>query len=298
MTVLVTGVARDFPARCARHLAGRFDVVGIDITPPRRDLGRAHYLRADVRSPMLSSILRDIGPEVVIHHPRTDNPAVPPSLAVMHLVAALESVDTFNHLILSSSTTVHPAAATAPAVRTPDESDPVPLRGPARRLWETERWVLDSGCPATVVRMADPLSPDSPLGAHFSGQVVRVPMGFNPRLQFLHPSDATAAVAAAVAAGPSGALDLAAPDVLLLDQVLRILGRVGLPTLPALLGSLADELTHGRVVDPTPAQRVLGWRAHTTGRQVVQEYAGHVAPGWFSLEAAERQWARLRGRRA
>jgi UDP-glucose 4-epimerase len=50
--ILVTGVSRDLGSRVARTLAADDDnlVVGVDVTPPRHDLGRCSFVRADIRN--------------------------------------------------------------------------------------------------------------------------------------------------------------------------------------------------------------------------------------------------------
>ena len=55
--VLVTGVSRDLGARFARTLAkdDQYTVVGIDVAPPRHDLGNVTFLRADIRNPWTRS---------------------------------------------------------------------------------------------------------------------------------------------------------------------------------------------------------------------------------------------------
>jgi UDP-glucose 4-epimerase len=61
--VLVTGVSRDLGARFARSLAaeGHVEVVGIDVIPPRHDLGAADFVRADIRNPVISKVIATRG---------------------------------------------------------------------------------------------------------------------------------------------------------------------------------------------------------------------------------------------
>ncbi len=57
--VLVTGVSRDLGARFARSLAADDDVevVGLDLIPPRHDLGTADFVRADIRNPVIAKVI-------------------------------------------------------------------------------------------------------------------------------------------------------------------------------------------------------------------------------------------------
>ena len=66
--VLVTGVSRDLGARFARSLAEEnVEVVGIDVIPPRHDLGRADFIRADIRNPIISKVIATRGVDTVVH---------------------------------------------------------------------------------------------------------------------------------------------------------------------------------------------------------------------------------------
>ena len=62
--VLVTGVSRDLGAKFARTLAAddSYEVIGVDVTPPRHELGRAAYVRADIRNPVIVKVIgeRDV----------------------------------------------------------------------------------------------------------------------------------------------------------------------------------------------------------------------------------------------
>ena len=67
--VLVTGVSRDLGARFARTLAkdDQYTVVGIDVAPPRHDLGNVTFLRADIRNPLIAKIIASREVDTVVH---------------------------------------------------------------------------------------------------------------------------------------------------------------------------------------------------------------------------------------
>jgi UDP-glucose 4-epimerase len=57
--VLVTGVSRDLGARFARALAAddQCEVLGVDLAPPRHDLGNVSFVRADIRNPVIAKVM-------------------------------------------------------------------------------------------------------------------------------------------------------------------------------------------------------------------------------------------------
>ena len=67
--VLVTGVSRDLGSRFARTLAAedQVEVVGIDVVRPRHNLGKADFVRADIRNPVVSKVIATRGVDTVVH---------------------------------------------------------------------------------------------------------------------------------------------------------------------------------------------------------------------------------------
>ena len=122
--------------------------------------------------------------------------------------------------------------------------------------------------------------------------VVPRPLGFNARLQFLHPTDAVNAFLLAVDNELPGTFNVAADDAVTLTQVCE--SWVGPPsacgTTPGLLALgrrarlvtfTADELrgvTWGRLLD-TGRITAAGFRPHYTSRRAVEESPRWVNPG-------------------
>src|SRR5260370_39756261 len=68
--VLVTGVARWWGALVVQRLVEDTDVaevIGIDIREPRYDLGRADYLKLDIRHSLIGKLVRSVGSDTVVH---------------------------------------------------------------------------------------------------------------------------------------------------------------------------------------------------------------------------------------
>ena len=68
--VLVTGVARELGQRFARQLAAAPDVdrvVGVDVQPPRGDLGPVAFVRVDIRNPLIAKVIMREQVDTVVH---------------------------------------------------------------------------------------------------------------------------------------------------------------------------------------------------------------------------------------
>src|SRR5712672_1122587 len=68
--ILVTGVARWWGALLVQRLVEDPDVaevIGIDVREPRYDLGRADYLKLDIRHSLIGKLVRAVGIDTVVH---------------------------------------------------------------------------------------------------------------------------------------------------------------------------------------------------------------------------------------
>ena len=68
--VLVTGISRDIGRRFARAAAGdpSIDrVIGVDVVPPRGDIGDVSFVRADIRNPVIAKVLAKEDVDTVVH---------------------------------------------------------------------------------------------------------------------------------------------------------------------------------------------------------------------------------------
>src|SRR5215218_3130441 len=281
--ILVTGVSRDLGARFARSLAEEdVDVVGIDVVPPRHDLGRSDFIRADIRNPVISKVIATRGVDTVVHLAVV---AAPDSaggrssmkeinvIGTMQLLAACQKTETLRKLVVQSSISVYGASPRDPAKFTEDMSPRVqPRTGFGKDSVEIETYVrgLARRRPDVVVstlRLANLMGAgvDSQITRYLRLPVVPRVMGFDARLQFLHPSDAVDALVVVTAQDLAGTFNVAADDMVTLSQALRMMGRptVGVPQplapVLATFGRQArlldfstdqiDALTYGRGMD-------------------------------------------------
>ena len=241
--VLVTGVSRDLGSRFARTLAAeeRIDVVGIDVIPPRHDLGKADFVRADIRNPVISKVIATCGVDTVVHLAVVATPGRGGRssmkeinvIGTMQLLAACQKATTFRKLVVQSSISVYGASPRDPAKFTEDMSARAqPRTGFGKDSLEIESYVrgLARRRPDVVVttlRLANLMGAgvDSHVTRYLSLPVVPRVMGFDARLQFLHPSDAVAALLLATRRDVPGTFNVAAADIVTLTQALRKMGR-------------------------------------------------------------------------
>ncbi len=296
-TVLVTGVSRYLGARFARLLEGDAAVdrvIGVDVVPPRWDIGSAEFVRADIRNPIIAKVIAQADVDTVVHMNVIATPLGAGGrttmkeinvIGTMQLLAACQKAPTVQRLVVKSSAAVYGSSPKDPAMFTEDmEPKRLPRSGWAKDSVEVEGYVRgfarrrpDVG--VTLLRFANFLGPrvETPLTSYFSLPVLPTPIGFDARLQFVHEDDGLEALRIATVQDVPGAFNVAGDGVLLLSQAARRAGRVVLPV-PAPAGGwvgqlfrragLADFspeqmafLSHGRVLDCTRAREVLGFTA-------------------------------------
>lgn len=319
---MVTGVSRDAGARCARRLADDPSigtVLGIDVVPPRAELGRVRFVRADIRNPVIAKVIAAEGVDTVVH---TGVVATPGSaggrssmkeinvIGTMQLLAACQKASGVAKLVVKSSTTVYGAGPRDPAMFT-EEMAPraIAQTGLSKDAVEVEGYVRGFArrrpdvC-VTTLRMANWIGPktDSPITRYFGLPVVPTVFGYDARLQFLHEDDGIEAIHHATVNDLPGTFNLAGDGVLALSQAIRRLGRptLRLPTFTASSTAAAvrrarladfspDQivfLTYGRVVDTTRMRSAFGFEPQFTTAEAFDEFRRSLGPGAASRAAA------------
>jgi UDP-glucose 4-epimerase len=318
--VLVTGVSRDLGARFARALAaeGSYEVIGVDVLPPRHDLGAVSFVRADIRNPIIAKVIASREVDTVVHMAMvvTAGSAGGRSamkeinvIGTMQLLAACQKSETFDKLVVQSSVSVYGASPRDPA-KFSEEMSPrnSPRTGFGKDSIEIEAYVrgLARRRPDVVVstlRLANLMGAgvDSHVTRYLSLPVVPRVMGFDARLQFLHPSDAVRALLWATREELPGTYNVAADDIVTLSQAIRMMGRPSLsvpqfaaPTMAGLIrqarlgdfsADMVDALTYGRAMATDRFARATvaidgtGFVPAYTSRQCVEEFVGVSRPG-------------------
>lgn len=302
--VLVTGVSRYLAAQVAGRLAAddRIErVVGVDTVDPTDALaelrGRAEFVRADISSPAIATLIADARVDTVVHLAVVAGPAGAGGrdamkelnvIGTLQLLAACQRSDTVRRIVVRSSTAAYGVSPRDPAIFTEDtELRALPRGGYAKDVVEIEGYVRGfrrrrPETTVTVLRFAPFVGShaDTTLTRYFSLPVVPTVFGHDPRIQFVHADDAREVLRRAVIEDHPGAFNVAGPGVLLLSQAIRRAGRVPVP-MPdrgmATAAALAkrsglvdfsldqlDFLVHGRVVDVSRLVADFGYRPRST----------------------------------
>jgi len=333
--VLVTGVSRHLGSRMARilsHDPAIDHVVGVDVIPPRSDIGGAEFVRADIRNPIIGKVIAAAGIDTVVHMGVISTPVQAGGrvsmkeinvIGTMQLLAACQRNEAVRSLVVKSSSSVYGAGPKDPALFTEDtEPKSQPRSGWAKDSVEVEAYVRGFArrrpdVAVTTLRFANFLGPkvETPMSAYFALPVVPTVLGHDARLQFIHEDDGLEAIRHSVLQGRPGTYNIAGDGVLMMTQALRMAGKPVLPVPTPMVGAvggwlrragLADFspeqikfLTYGRGLDTTRMREVLGFHptytTHETFVEFVQERdLDHQLPK-HRVEALERGLAHALG---
>jgi UDP-glucose 4-epimerase len=304
--VLITGAAGWTGGNLARRLEARSDlkVYAVDDAKPRVPFS-SDFRRLSLDRLTLARYVLEIEPHVVFHlqsvHPTSERGKNTESeeriIGSLALFGAIERLDTVEKVIVKSDTAIYGASPRNPSVlneTTRPQGTPSRFQ---RDLTEMERFIGEAqtrqpNTQFTVLRFAPIFGPriKNPISRYLTLPSVPTLMGFDPRLQFVHESDAVAALEYAGDHGVDGTFNIAGHGQLYLSRVLRLGRRLPQP-LPgrmfdgALSGlaradmgvprHLRGLLKHGRVVDTTKMRRTLGFEPEFSCRQTVLSAYGH-----------------------
>ena len=272
--VLVTGISRDIGRRFARAAAGdpSIDrVIGVDVVPPRGDIGSVSFVRADIRNPVIAKIIAKEDVDTVVHMSVIATPGSTGGrgtmkelnvIGTMQLLGACQKAPGLERLVVKSTTTVYGAGPRDPAMFTEDMGPKrVPSSGYAKDVFEVEAYVRGFArrrpdVEVTTIRAANVIGPHvvSPITGYFRLPVIPRVLGYDPRLQFLHEDDLLEVLRRAAVSGPPGTFNVAGDGVLTLSQAVRRLGRPSTPLPSFAVGRLGSTLRQARVSDFSPEQ--------------------------------------------
>ena len=307
--ILVTGVARWWGALVVQKLVEDPDVaevIGIDIREPRYDLGRADYLKLDVRHSLIGKLVRSVGIDTVVHTlTRVDSFDMDPRRAhEMNVIGTLNLLagcagegSPVRRFVVKSSGHVYGSRFDLPAgLREDHRLDSNSRHQFVRDIVEVESYVTDFGLrnpniDILTLRFTNSLNPDEPqpLARYLDLELVPTVIGYDPSLQLIHRDDCVAAMVLATKRGPAGAYNIAAPGPEPLSKLLDAAGKLHAPLLPPfglelaafgvrkagiafLSPQLLDLLRWGRTLSMAKAARELGFRAARDTRAAFEDF--------------------------
>jgi UDP-glucose 4-epimerase len=307
--ILVTGVARWWGALVVQRLVEDPDVaevIGIDIREPRYDLGRADYLKLDIRHSLIGKLVRSVGIDTVVHTlTRVDSFDMDPRRAhevnvigTLNLLAGCAGEGSpVTRFVIKSSGHVYGSRVDLPmGLREDHRLDSNSRHQFVRDIVEVESYVNDfasrnPGIDILVLRFGNSLNADEPqpLAKYLDLELVPTVAGYDPTLQLTHRDDCVEALRLATKRGPAGAYNITAPGGVQLSELLDGAGKLHAPLIPPfgielaayalrrsgvafLSPQLLDLLRWGRVLSTAKAARALGFRAARDTRAAFEEY--------------------------
>ena len=323
--MLVTGVSRYLGGQFARRLTADPSVrrvIGVDVIPPPHDIGRAEFVRADIRNPMIGKIIAQAEVDTVVHMNVIATPTHAGGrttqkeinvIGTMQLLAACQKAPSIRRLVVKSSAAVYGSSPRDPAMFTEDMGPKaLPRAGFGKDSVEVEGYVRGFSrrrpdTEITMLRFANILGPGirTSLTDYFSLPIVPIPFGYDARLQFVHEHDAISALLRGTTGPSVGITNIAGDGVITVSQAAGLAGRPVMPVpimAAGLLSSVvkrsgltdfsADQLqflAFGRGLDTTRMREVLGFEPEYTTRETFEDFArgiGSALPGASALGSA------------
>lgn len=310
--VLMTGVSRYLGGLYARQLSNDPSIeriLAVDVVPPPHPIGRAEFVRADIRNPMIGRIIAQAGVDTVVHMnviatPKdTGGRATQKEINVigtMQLLAACQKADSVQRLVVKSTAGIYGSSPRDPAVFTENMSaKAMPRTGWAKDSIEVEGYVRGFSrrrpdVEISMLRFANAVGRGihTALTDYFSLPAIPVPLGFDARFQLVHESDVAEAMVRATVGPSVGIVNVAGEGYVTLLQCAAILHRPVLPvplSAAAAVGGLVKQtglagmsgdqiafLAFGRGIDTTRMRSVLGLEPAFTTREAFRDFAGRL----------------------
>jgi UDP-glucose 4-epimerase len=272
--VLVTGVSRYLGGLLAAKLSEDPSierVIGVDVEPPKTDVGRTEFVRADIRNPIIAKVIASAGVDTVAHMSVIATPFGAGGrtamkeinvIGTMQLLAACQKAPTVRKLVVKSTTAVYGSSSRDPALFAENmEPRALPRSGYAKDSVEVEGYVRGLGrrrpdVEVTLLRFANFIGPsiDTPLSRYFSLPVVPTVFGFDPRIQFVHETDGMEILRRAVVEDHRGTFNVAGEGVLLLSQAIRRAGRTSVQFPSSAVSVVGSLFRRTGLVDFSPEQ--------------------------------------------
>ncbi|MBV9291478.1 MAG: NAD-dependent epimerase/dehydratase family protein [Frankiales bacterium] len=302
--VLITGVSRYLGGRLASMLSADDSIerlIGVDVVPPRQDVGRTEFVRADIRNPIIAKVIASAKVDTVVHMSVIATPFGAGGrtamkeinvIGTMQLLAACQKAPSLEKLVVRSTTAVYGSSSRDPALFTEGMEPRSQFRsGYGKDSTEVEGYVRGLGrrrpdVDVTLLRFANFIGPriDTPLTRYFSLPVVPQVFGFDPRVQFIHEDDGIEVLRRAVVERHRGTFNVAGSGVLLLSQAIRRAGRTSVPVPSPAVSLVGSLFRRAGLVDFSPEQMDLLHFGRGIDTTRLQQDFGYV-PAYTTLEA-------------
>lgn len=326
--VLITGVSRFLGLRLAKRLEGDPNIehiVGVDLDEPPIPIRGLEFVRADIRNPLIARVLEATKVDTLVHtniassqrrfggrSQMKENNVI----GTMQLLAAAQRAQHVRKVIVKSSTAVYGSAAANPSILSEDHAHRrVDLAGYAKDCADAETNARDFGrrrpdVDLSILRFQNVIGPtiETNLSQYLSLPIVPTALGFDPRLQLVHESDAVEALRLALTRDARGIFNIAADGIVYLSQALRLLGQVQLPLFQPMAQSVASIIHHlgivdfpldqlrlllfGRVVDVSRARRTLGFAPRFTSSACIEEFGANRSTDLIPEPSSHPTWER------
>ncbi len=320
--VLITGVGSFMGAALARRLQAHPDfdyVAGLDARRPQQPLEGVDFIEADIRNPVIATLLPQAEVDTVVHNQIIRRPTPGMSSRSMHdinvigslqLLTACERSPGISSIVIRGSAGIYGSEPHAPQFFDEEMARLYPLRsrfqrdvGEIENLFETyARRHPDTVC--TMLRYQPAIGPtlETQVTRYLSAPLVPTYLGFDPRMQFVHEEDALDALVAAVRRPVRGAVNVAGPGSIGLTRMIRTAGRPSVPVAGPLFATVATAmrrvglpelsedfrrlLRYGRAVDTERLTDEVGFTPRYETPAAVQDYvrrrSGGRVPGSLS----------------
>ena len=272
--VLITGVARYLGGKLASLLSADDSierVIGVDVVPPRQDVGRTEFVRADIRNPIIAKVIASAQVDTVVHMSVIATPFGAGGrtamkeinvIGTMQLLAACQKAPSLQKLVVRSTTAVYGSSSRDPALFTEGVEPRSQFRsGYGKDSTEVEGYVRGLGrrrpdVDVTLLRFANFIGPriDTPLTRYFSLPVCPRVLGFDPRIQFVHEDDGIEVLRRAVLESHPGTYNVAGRGVLLVSQAIRRAGRTSIQVPSPAVSMVGSVFRRAGLVDFSPEQ--------------------------------------------
>ena len=302
-------------------------MIGVDTAPPGPDLrsrmGRAEFVRADIRNPLIARVIARADVDTVVHAALSPDPSGTWGsaakemnvLGTMQLLAACQKAPSVRQVVLESTTAVYGASPRDPALfaetMTPND---LPTSGYARDAAEIEGYVRGFArrrpdVSIAVLRFASLVGPriDTSSPATSRCRWCRWCSAATPGCSWCTSRTPSACWNTPWRATCRGVVNVAGDGVLMLSQAIRRAGRVPLPVPSPAVGVVGRALAvawsrrsprsscaarFGRVVDTTRLRTAFGFTPRWTTAQAFDDFvrgrALHPILGREQVEEAER----------